>query len=208
MSTVNLTVKTIIKDYLYNFETISLKKGDSLTLYKREVLPVLYLLSLGCLRLSKRYSNKKRTIALITPNSVFSFYSKSGFKDAYHQLEACALSYIIIYKPEVSIFFIELFHIQYYHLEYFNELLYTRNLLNRLINLLLFLCKFFGKISKRGILINLEITHEELSQIIGTSRTTITRILNILKDTKFISTCKRKILIHNVLYLSCLFIFL
>lgn len=55
----------------------------------------------------------------------------------------------------------------------------------------------FGKKRKEGILIDLPLTHQELANLVGTSRETITRILNHFKKRGLIKVEKRKIIILN-----------
>nr|YP_010330184.1 global nitrogen transcriptional regulator [Porphyridium aerugineum]UNJ17900.1 global nitrogen transcriptional regulator [Porphyridium aerugineum] len=86
-------------------------------------------------------------------------------------------------------------------LEYFIDILYYKDAQKRLIALLLILCKLFGIYTSFGILLNLEISHKELSRIIGSTRVTVTRILNDLKKEKIISINYKFLVIHDPLLL-------
>lgn len=56
----------------------------------------------------------------------------------------------------------------------------------RLKKLLVWLAKKFGSQVLQGVLIDLRLTHQELADIIGSTRVTITRLLNQLEKEEFI----------------------
>lgn len=57
----------------------------------------------------------------------------------------------------------------------------------KLANLILGWCDSEGRASERGITLKLTLTHEEIAQLIGASRETVTRLLGDLKSQKVIS---------------------
>jgi CRP-like cAMP-binding protein len=67
-------------------------------------------------------------------------------------------------------------HIQQF--QEFLEILHCRSVDASLLRLLSWLAKKFGHQVEQGQLINLHLTHQELSEIIGTTRVTVTRLLN------------------------------
>ena len=61
-------------------------------------------------------------------------------------------------------------------------------------HLLSWLTNRFGKDDRHGRLIGLQLTHQELAELIGSSRVTVTRIINDLEKTGFLSRKGRKLL--------------
>ena len=61
----------------------------------------------------------------------------------------------------------------------------------RLLHLLLWLGRKFGDRVWQGILINLRLTHQELADLIGSTRVTVTRLLNQLEQEKIIVRSRR-----------------
>ena len=57
---------------------------------------------------------------------------------------------------------------------------------NRVIQLLLRLTQDYGKIIANHIVIDMQLTHEEIANMVGTSRQTVTSILNDLRDSGFL----------------------
>jgi CRP/FNR family transcriptional regulator len=57
----------------------------------------------------------------------------------------------------------------------------------KLANLILSWCDREGKQTERGISLKLTLTHEEIAQLIGSSRETVTRLLGDLKNRRIIS---------------------
>lgn len=77
--------------------------------------------------------------------------------------------------------------------------MYNKNIGNRLIKLLLILSREFGSYIEEGILINITLSHNDIANIIGTTRVTITRLLKDLIKSKLISihSHQNKIVINN-----------
>ena len=73
----------------------------------------------------------------------------------------------------------------------------TKNVQDRLVRFILDLAEDVGVKNDDGILINLELTHEQISQMIATSRQSVTVILNDLESKKIIKKEQKKITIHD-----------
>lgn len=67
----------------------------------------------------------------------------------------------------------------------------------KLAHLLLEWCDEAGNTTESGTRVKLMMTHEEISQMIGTSRETVTRLLGELKDQKVLSIKGSTLLIHD-----------
>lgn len=82
-----------------------------------------------------------------------------------------------------------------------NELITDLTILNartRMIRMLLRLCEQHGIQSKDGVLIDLKLTHQQLADMTGTVRETVTKILLELQDSDLVRVDKKKIFIPNV----------
>jgi CRP/FNR family transcriptional regulator len=67
----------------------------------------------------------------------------------------------------------------------------------RLAQLLLAWCEDSGRPSASGLRIAVPMTHEEISQMIGTSRETVTRLLKSFRDKKLITVRRSSMTIHS-----------
>jgi len=67
----------------------------------------------------------------------------------------------------------------------------------RLAQLLLAWCEDNGRPSASGLRIAVPMTHEEISQMIGTSRETVTRLLKSFRDKKLITVRRSSMTIHS-----------
>ena len=67
----------------------------------------------------------------------------------------------------------------------------------KLANLLLKWCAQNGKPAENGTRIQLLMTHEDISQLISTSRETVTRLLKDFRDQKILSIHGSTLIIHD-----------
>ena len=74
----------------------------------------------------------------------------------------------------------------------------TERMYQRLLKILAWLAQKFGIEAKQGKLIQLRLTHQELAELIGTTRVTVTRLLNQFEEEGRISRPRRHcILLHD-----------
>ncbi|HEX2833067.1 MAG TPA: Crp/Fnr family transcriptional regulator [Thermoanaerobaculia bacterium] len=73
----------------------------------------------------------------------------------------------------------------------------TNTAAERLAQLLLLWCDESGRPSASGMRIPVPMTHEEISQMIGTSRETVTRLLKSFREKKLISVRRASMTVHN-----------
>jgi len=84
-------------------------------------------------------------------------------------------------------------HIQQF--QEFLEILHCRSVETSLLRLLTWLAKKFGHQVEQGQLIELRLTHQEISEIIGTTRVTVTRLLNDFEKQGIIQRLPRKFIV-------------
>ncbi|MBZ4654315.1 MAG: transcriptional regulator, Crp/Fnr family [Peptococcaceae bacterium] len=78
-----------------------------------------------------------------------------------------------------------------------------KDALSRTAGLLLKLSEAFGTETEEGVVINLSLSRQELANMVGLTRETVTRVLSDLKRTKVIETDKNQITILNKRKLIC-----
>ena len=69
---------------------------------------------------------------------------------------------------------------------------------DRLVHLLLELTEDYGSLSPAGILIDLKLSHQDLANVIGSTRETVTIVLGELQSEGVLKVGRRKLLVTNV----------
>jgi CRP-like cAMP-binding protein len=86
------------------------------------------------------------------------------------------------------------------HIQQTEELLCivrTEKMSQRLCNILTWLAQKFGREIEIGQLIDLRITHQDLAEIIGATRVTVTKLINQLEQEGFLSRPERNTIVLN-----------
>ena len=79
--------------------------------------------------------------------------------------------------------------------EEFLSILQSQQVRDRLVQLLVWLSQKFGRQTERGRLIEIRLTHQELAEVINTSRVTITRLINELEREQAIARRQRYLIL-------------
>lgn len=77
------------------------------------------------------------------------------------------------------------------------EILHCKQLEQALFKLLVWLSHKFGQAVEQGHLINIRLTHQDLSELLGASRVTITRLLNELEKQELIQRGSQKFIVYD-----------
>lgn len=77
------------------------------------------------------------------------------------------------------------------------EILHTRPVDVALLKLLTWMAKKFGRQVQKGQLIDFRLTHQEISEIMGITRVTVTRLLNSLETAEIIQRSRQKFIIMS-----------
>nr|YP_009541675.1 global nitrogen transcriptional regulator [Synarthrophyton chejuense]AYR05684.1 global nitrogen transcriptional regulator [Synarthrophyton chejuense] len=132
--------------------------------------------------------------------------SKNSFVNYYYTATAITKTVILTTNiTELKKKNIKIGKFSYYNFSKNNsmiQILCHKNTKKRIAQLLLILSKEFGKIQKHNIIIPFYISHNTLSQIIGSQRVNVTRIMNELKEKRIINYNNQQVTIYNVLKLS------
>ena len=73
----------------------------------------------------------------------------------------------------------------------------SRSAAEKLANLLLSWCQQRGKEMDDGMRVQVLMTHDDMSQLIGTSRETVTRLLRDFRDQRIVSVRGSNLIVHN-----------
>lgn len=179
-------------------ETIYLP-GDS----SRQV----YLLKSGRVKIA-RISEEGRevTFALLEPGEIFGELEalddlpRDTLAEALDDSELCIMQQdtfltLIRSKPELSFRLTKLIGFRMRQIESRVEDLVFRDVPYRLAHLLLQLSKDYGKETPQGILLKIKITHQEIANLIGSIRETVSTILGDFKKEGLITFDGRKVIL-------------
>jgi CRP-like cAMP-binding protein len=95
----------------------------------------------------------------------------------------------------------KIIHLIQHHIQQTEEILYilrSDKAHQRLCRILIWLGQKFGQEVEIGKLIDLRLTHQDLAELVGTTRVTITKLINQLEQEHFLSRPQRNtIIIHS-----------
>lgn len=105
---------------------------------------------------------------------------------------------MLMQKPELSLYINKILS---YRLRHAEDRLFSagvNNVSERFCKLLLYFSELYSVESMQGTRINLKLTHQEWAAIVGTSRQTITTLMNDLKKDQIISIDKKYVYILDI----------
>lgn len=196
------------------FNHHQLLKGDRILInFQRR--KQIYIITHGCLKLSKIFTNQEiLTLGIFTENDIINVFEPTTPNENYYYVaETLAKTLIISCNYEKTVHWIYRDTAIYYEtilayqkyiqkITLMTQVLAHRDKTSRLIHLLLLLCQQFGCKTELGILIQIVITQSTLATIIGSNRTTVTRIIQALQKSRQIFIHHHKMVIRNAINLS------
>ena len=185
---------------LHPFKTDLARSGQYIqrAFKRREYIPlrngILWRIELGVVR----------TLTLAEDDTIISL-GFWGVGEVIGQPLACIQPYQIECLTEVEAIALKpdqcwkLDQVMLYHIHQMQELLRVRHgqIQQRLLQFLDWLANKFGFRTEQGLLIPLRLTHQDLADVLGTTRVTVTRILQQLQQQRIISQGKHQILLHD-----------
>lgn len=184
------------------------------TIPKKEIIyspedknEAMFILKKGRVRIFKLSSEGKMiTLAILKDRDIFGAMSliKGGVSKAY--AETLDDSYICAIRqedfknlikeiPDIALGLVEKINQRLKEAEERIEDLVFRDVPGRIASVLLKLAEQFGKDSPAGLKISFKITHQELADMVGTSRETATVILNELKEDEILKIEDKHIIV-------------
>ncbi len=83
-------------------------------------------------------------------------------------------------------------------LEFLLSILHSRRITQRVEQLLLWLAQEFGQVTDQGYLLDLSLTHQKIAELAGTSRVTVTRLLQkFAAEGKLIRLTRHRLLVPD-----------
>jgi len=168
-----------------------------------------YLLKKGVVKISKLTSDgRELTLALLKPGEIFGELEALGAGETGTQAEAhsdvmiCVLRRrdllgLMQMKPDLGISLSKLIGFRRRIIENRMENLIFRNIPQRLAALFLELKEEFGRNEGDTIKIDIPLTHEDLANLIGSARATVTDVLNDFKRQGIIQTAGKYFILKN-----------
>lgn len=176
-----------LEDLYRNQNTISIKQGQFIPMGDRKI----YIVNRGLVQLNTLHSSgDERILGLAYPHMPFGTPLTQ-----IASYEAIALSNVLLVQLEQDEidkspqFAQRLFGGVMRRLQQTEALLAImgeRRIENRLRSLLTFLSLEIGEVTERGIRLNVRLTHQQISDMIGTTRVSVTRLLNEFKKAGFL----------------------
>ena len=182
---------------------------DSLLFAPYDSVEKLYLLKKGRIKLYKAADDGKEvTIDFLQPGDVLGNLSLVGdtplgvFAEAVEDVRVWAvpraqLQQLVQRKPHIAMLLIQAMSERVEHLEAQVEDLVFLPVPARVASALLRLAAEHGRVSPRGTLIDLRLTHQDIANVVGATRETVTNILNALREAGLIEIEHKRVLIPD-----------
>lgn len=170
----------------------------------------IYLLKKGIVKISRlTFDGRELTLALLKPGEIFGELEVLGEKAASAQAEAhsdvmiCILNRndfisLMRSRPELGIRLSKIIGFRRQTIESRMENLIFRNIPQRVSSLLIELNDDFGEIQDGKKKINIPLTHEDVANLIGAARATVTETLNDFKNSGLIETSGKYFFIKDM----------
>ncbi|MBI5747297.1 MAG: Crp/Fnr family transcriptional regulator [Nitrospirae bacterium] len=166
-----------------------------------------YLLKTGRVKISRiSEEGRELTLALLEPGEIFGELeilegsARDTIAEAMEESQLCVIQKeqflsLIRKRPELSFRLTKLIGLRLRRIESRVEDLVFRDVPSRLAHLLIQLSEEYGKETPEGIILNIQITHQEMANLIGSIRETVSATLGEFKKEGLITFDGRKIII-------------
>jgi len=193
----------------------SVKKNEPIFLPGDPSLEV-YLLKTGRVKISRITENgKELTMALLKPGNIFGELEaldgtpRDTMAEALDDTVLCVIPrdpFLVMLKskPDLSFRLTKIIGFRLRRIESRIEELVYRDVPARLAHVLIEIARDFGTQDDKGIRIGIRLTHQEIANLIGSTRETVTASLGELRRQGFLEFDSRSILITNLKNLSSL----
>nr|YP_009313180.1 Global nitrogen transcriptional regulator [Dermonema virens]SCW21434.1 Global nitrogen transcriptional regulator [Dermonema virens] len=184
---------------MYNM--YKLNPGDSLVIYPKDSNT--YIVIQGLLVINQEFSNGKKFSRYMINNGYFiqKLFKYQKFYNYFYTIDAINMSYILTISGDSKSFNERLISLEGNHCIHSRNMLdihIHKNTQNKVIHLLLMLSELTGQSSSNYILLNTKISFSTIAIIVGTSRNTVSRIINQLKREKLLMYQNKRFIIYNL----------
>jgi CRP/FNR family transcriptional regulator len=168
----------------------------------------IYFIEKGRVRLSRLSPEGKKVIlALLGPGDLIGEATwETGEHDSYaetvedarlYQIGKEAFEGLIRQNPEFALRLIQIIGIRLRQAQARIEDLVFRPVPSRVARLLLSLAENHGKVTPNGIRVEFKLTHQEIANMVGSSRVTVTQILNRMRASNWIDIESKRVTIFD-----------
>lgn len=169
----------------------------------------IYFIESGRVRLT-RLSPDGRTVilALLGPGDMIGeAVWEGGEHDCYgetlddtliYQLSRQAFENLIRENPEFGLRLIQVIGFRLKQAQARIEDLVFRQVPSRVARLLVSLAEHHGKVTPNGIRVEFPLTHQEIADMVGSSRVTVTQVLNRFRSSNWIAIESKRVTIHDI----------
>jgi CRP/FNR family transcriptional regulator len=169
----------------------------------------IYFIEKGRVRLTRLSPEGKTVIlALLGPGDFIGEAAwEAGEHDSYaetleesrvYQIGREAFQNFIRTNPEFGIRLIQVIGMRLTQAQARIEDLVFRQVPSRIARLLITLADSHGKVTPKGIKVEYPLTHQEIADMVGSSRVTVTQILNRFRDSHWIDIESKRVTIHDM----------
>jgi CRP/FNR family transcriptional regulator len=169
----------------------------------------IYFIEKGRVRLTRLSTEGKTVIlALLGPGDLIGEAAwEAGEHDSYaetledsriYQISREAFQSLIRENPEFGIRLIQIIGSRLKQAQARIEDLVFRQVPSRVARLLLTLAENHGKVTPKGIRVEFPLTHQEIADLVGSSRVTVTQILNRFRSSHWIDIESKRVTIHDL----------
>jgi CRP/FNR family transcriptional regulator len=169
----------------------------------------IYFIEKGRVRMTRLSPEGKTVIlALLGPGDLIGEAAwESGEHDSYaetledsriYQIGRETFQSFIRENPEFGLRLIQIIGIRLKQAQARIEDLVFRQVPSRVARLLISLAESHGKVTPNGIRVEFPLTHQEIADLVGSSRVTVTQILNKFRSSNWIEIESKRVTIHNL----------
>ncbi len=189
--------------------------ADEIELPKHQVLfaagdksQAIYLIEKGRVRLSRSAGDGKSVIlALFGPGDLIgeAIWDK-GLHDStaetledstFYEIGQEVFEELLRSSPDFAGRIIEILGARLKHAESRIEDLVFRQVPSRIARLLISLSESYGKVTTNGIRVDFRLTHQDIADLVGSSRVTVTQVLNRFRTSGWIEIEGKRVTIHD-----------
>jgi CRP/FNR family cyclic AMP-dependent transcriptional regulator len=169
----------------------------------------IYFIEMGRVRVTKLSAEGKTVIlALLGPGDIIGEAAwEAGEHDSYaetledsriYQIGREAFQALIRDNPDFGWRLIQIIGARLKQAQARIEDLVFRQVPSRVARLLISLAESHGKVTPNGIRVEFPLTHQEIADLVGSSRVTVTQILNKFRSSHWIEIESKRVTIHNM----------
>lgn len=168
----------------------------------------IYFIEKGRVRLSRSTGEGKSVLlALFGPGDLIgeAIWEKGTYESTAETLEDSrfyeigeeVFQELLTTSPEFASRIIEIMGARLKQAEGRIEDLVFRQVPSRVARLLLTLSETYGKVTTNGIRVDFRLTHQDVAELVGSSRVTVTQVLNRFKQSGWIDIEGKRVTVHN-----------